>query len=508
MRKRSRIVALLLTLAMLLSIGSVAMASNASELEHVTLEWYVAEDVKPDNQTVFDAINAYLKEKINTTINFHFIPYSEYAQKVSTILMSGQEVDIVNANNAISYVDYVKKGAFLPMDELIKEYAPKTYEMIPEDYWSAMYIDGHMYGIPSYKDSCQMYCVLINETLANALGMDFTGMSIDNYQDMVPLLYEAFEKRNELFPEDAGLPILRTFPDPERWGQYETINGLAVVNVPGVEDYEGMGTGETVFNKYATNEYRELCRTTAKMVTDGLLPFDLFNFDSSRVYDKQGKYIVSDVGSGYVTVAKDMKSTEWDTMMVPFKDRIVTTNYLHNAVECVSATSKNPERALMALELINTDNFVATALRFGLEGVHWNMSEEEGVLDFAGTKNEDASNRGHYYWYGAQFGSIIHSYVPAGYPANFNELILNANESAISDTNLGFIFDPTPVMNEIAACSAVVEEYEVNLKFGFIPEDEVDANLDEFLAKLEVSGASKIVAEAQAQLDAWRAANK
>lgn len=508
MRKLSQLITLLLALVVLCSMSAMASATYEGPLEHVTLEWYVAEDAKPDNQTVFDAINAYLEEKINTTVNFHFISYSEYAQKVSTILMSGQEVDIVNANSAINYVDYVKKGSFLPIEELIKEYAPLTLEMIPEGFWSAMYIDGHMYGIPSYKDSCQMYCVLANETMANKLGMDLSGVVLENYQDMVPILYEAYEKRNELFPEDAKLPITRCFPDLDRWAQFETINGLAVVNIPGVEDYEGMGSGEIVFNKYATKEYREMSKTIAKMVTDGVLPYDLFNFDSSRIYNKEGKYIIEDLGSGYVTVAKNQCSTEWDTMMIPFAQNVVTTNYLHNAVECISATSKNPERALMVLELVNTDNFVATALRFGLEGEHWNMSDEQGVLDFAGTKNEDPANRGHYYWYGAQFGSLMHSYVPSGYPANFIDLLLAANESAITDTNLGFIFDPSPVANEIAACSAVIGEYEVNLKFGFIDEDMVDDNIDEFLAKLEASGASRIVAEAQAQLDVWRAANK
>ena len=508
MRKLSWIVSLCLVLAMLCSVSSVALATDAETLEPVTLEWYVGEEPLPDNQTVFDAINAYLKGKINTTVNFHFIGHSEYAQKVSTILMSGQEVDIVNPTNGINYVDYVKKGAFLPIDDLVKKYAPETYAMIPEDYWSAMYVDGKMYGIPSYKDSCQMYCLIMNDTLLKTLGIDMTGKDVKNFQDIIPVLYEAYEKRNEMFPEDAKLPITRTFPDVENWAQCEIINGLAVVNVPGIEDYEGMGSGETVFNMYATPEYRNMCKTIAKMVTDGVLPFDLFNFDTSRIYNKAGKYVLMDIGSGYVTVAKDMYSKDWDAMMVPYKDKIVTTNYLQNAVECISATSQNPERAMMVLELVNTDPFVATALRFGLEGIHWNMSDEEGVLDFTGTKNEDAGNRGHYYWYGAQFGSLVHSYVPAGYLANFIDLLLDANTSAITDTNLGFIFDPAPVKNEVAACSAVIDEYEKNLKFGFIPEDEVDANVDEFLAKLEASGASKVVAEAQAQLDAWRAVNK
>ncbi len=167
-------------------------------------------------------------------------------------------------------------------------------------------------------------------------------------------------------------------------------------------------------------------------------------------------------------------------------------------MECVSVTSKNPERALMVLELINTDPYVATTLRFGIEGTHWNQSEEENVLSFEGTKNADPSNRGHYYWYGAQFGSLVYSKVPAGYPSNFTSLIKAANESAISDTNLGFIFDPTNVTNEIAACSAVIDEFVTPLKWGWIAEDEVDAQIDAFIEKLNASGAEKIVAEAQA----------
>ena len=162
----------------------------------------------------------------------------------------------------------------------------------------------------------------------------------------------------------------------------------------------------------------------------------------------------------------------------------------------------------MALEIINTDPYFATTIRFGTEGKYWNATDEENVISFEGTLNEDPAARSNYYWYGAQFGSLVFSKVPSGYPNNFTELIQEANESAISDTNLGFIFDPTPVTNEIAACNAVIDEYETNLIFGFIPESEVDANIDEFLQKLNDSGAEKIVAEAQSQLDAWRAENK
>ena len=218
--------------------------------------------------------------------------------------------------------------------------------------------------------------------------------------------------------------------------------------------------------------------------------------------------LVDDIGSGYVTVSEHLFSDNFVTTMLPFDAKIASTNYLQAAVNCISSTSKNPERAMMALEIINTDPYFATTIRFGTEGKYWNATDEENVISFEGTLNEDPAARSNYYWYGAQFGSLVFSKVPSGYPNNFTELIQEANESAISDTNLGFIFDPTPVTNEIAACNAVIDEYETNLIFGFIPESEVDANIDEFLQKLNDSGAEKIVAEAQSQLDAWRAENK
>jgi putative aldouronate transport system substrate-binding protein len=502
-----------LVCAFMLLVGCGAALAEGQKLEPVTLEWYVAEDSQPDNAAVFDALNAYFQEKINTTVNFHFIPYSEYADKVGTILMSGQDVDIVNANGAVGYVDYVNKDSFVAIEDLLKDYAPNTYALIPEGLWDAMKINGHIYGIPSYKDSVQMYSVMINKTMADDCGIELPE-TVKDYRDMVPILREAFAKRNELHPEyklsdTEYVPIGRFFPDLEQWAQYETINGLAVVNVPGVEAYEGMGAGETVFNKYATKEYRELCKTVAALVAEGVLHENPWYWDPDRIYSSDPyAYLVHDVGSGYVFAAEHQYYQEWVTKMVPYAHNIASTNYLQAAVECVSVTSKNPERALMVLELINTDPYVATTLRFGIEGTHWNQSEEENVLSFEGTKNADPSNRGHYYWYGAQFGSLVYSKVPAGYPSNFTSLIKAANESAISDTNLGFIFDPTNVTNEIAACSAVIDEFVTPLKWGWIAEDEVDAQIDAFIEKLNASGAEKIVAEAQAQLDAWRAANK
>ena len=500
-----RIVSIILTLAMLLgmvSVSSFAMAEG-SDLEPVTIDWYVMEVPQTGNQAVWDALNAYLEEKINTHVNFHYYDSTEYATRVGPVLSTPQTADmIINANSKLSYVNNVQQGNFVALEDLLPVYAPKTWEMIPEGFWEAMKVDGHIYGIPSYKDSAQMNSLLINKTLADEIGLDLSNVVINNYlDDVVPLLYEAYEKNNGEFY------VSREFPDQDQWFPCETINGLAIVNVPGIESYKGKGAGEIVFNKYATDEYRVMCNTIAKMVADGILPEGVWNFDTGRAYTTEGRYFSYGIGSGYLSVAKNTYSEDWDYDMIPYATFFTTTNYIHNAVNCISVNSEHPDRVLRLLELVNTDPYVATTLRFGTEGDYWTMTDEKGVASFEGTLNENKD--ANYYWYGAQFGALTSvSIVPVGNPADYIAKLIEGNDRAITDTNIGFIFDPTPVQNEIAACNSKIGEFEVNLKFGFIPLDEVDETIDRFLAELEASGAQKIIDEAQAQLDAWRAEHK
>ena len=74
------------------------------------------------------------------------------------------------------------------------------------------------------------------------------------------------------------------------------------------------------------------------------------------------------------------------------------------------------------------------------------------------------------------------------------------NEESVAAPTLGFTFDPANVQSEIAQCSSVYDEFGPSLVTGSVDPDEV---LPQFLAKLEAAGASKIIAEVQAQLDAW-----
>ena len=85
--------------------------------------------------------------------------------------------------------------------------------------------------------------------------------------------------------------------------------------------------------------------------------------------------------------------------------------------------------------------------------------------------------------------------------------MMKYNEECILPAHLGCAFDTTPVVNEVAACTSIVLEYQEDLIYGRCADAaEVEAIVAEFRAKLAANGAEKIVAEVQAQVDAWMAA--
>jgi putative aldouronate transport system substrate-binding protein len=186
-----------------------------------------------------------------------------------------------------------------------------------------------------------------------------------------------------------------------------------------------------------------------------------------------------------------------------------TQNY-YSSGTAISANSKNPERLMMFLEMVNNDPKLATMLRFGIEGQHW-VRDAQGKMQL-GPRNQDAANRGHLYWYGAPMGNLTIVEAPESFSGPNNAMfpkMIQYNKDAKQPVYMGFSFNIQPVSNEIAACNNTVMEYRDTLRFGrAASEAEVDKLIDEFNAKLKANGLDKILAEAQKQCDAFLASRR
>lgn len=80
--------------------------------------------------------------------------------------------------------------------------------------------------------------------------------------------------------------------------------------------------------------------------------------------------------------------------------------------------------------------------------------------------------------------------------------ILVQNENAIVSPAMGFSFDNSKVADDIAACQAIFNEYKGIIHTGT---GDVEANVAAMMDAMRDSGFDEIVAEVQAQLDAWMA---
>lgn len=487
--------------------GSPTEAPDSS-LEHVELVWYSGVDhIRPDQDMVWSEINKYLKERINVTLDYHFFAMADYADRIPTVINAGQYMDILFMGARYDFVSHAQRGAFYPLEDLIDKYLPKTKAILPKGAWEAVTVDGHIYGVPPYKDLADRWSFLYNKTMTDKYNLKVPGPGEwSTFWDMIPLLYEAKAARDADEPELAKYPIMGVVNVVNRYYPYETLYSLAVANIPGIEAYEGQGSGETVFNLYATKEYREVCKTIKKLVDEGIFPYDAKNFDPDKALESAGKLLGSFAG-GYIEIRPDMFVGR-ETGLTTSKLVVMTTNYVQSGMQSLSSQTKHPERALMFLELLNTDKTLANMVRFGLEGQHY-LYNDEGRLDITiSPRNGGVTNYmeyGYYYWYGWQFGNILAGDTPSFVSTKFPQLLKELNDNAIQDTNLGFVVDTAPIANEIAACANVIAEYDSDtyLRSGMV--EDVDKAIDEFLAKLEANGAQKIIDEIQRQLNDWRA---
>lgn len=507
MKKLLSLVICLALLCPLLCSG--ARAADASELPFVELDWYLGDGspAMPDAQLVNDAVNAYIEPLINAHVNIHYMSPDEYKQKVPTMIMSGMDTGIMTFGTAfLNYVVEAQRNALLPLDQLLESYAPDVKALFSDADWDAMRVNGNIYGIPTLKDNAYIISLMYNNTMAQALGLDMDQVHFNTFQELKDFFYEVKEKRDShpQYKEFADLPICEKpnyfVPFYFAVESFMTDNYTAVCNVPKIMQLAGYDEN-TVVNLYETPEFRDACLTIQKFVEDNIYTYE----EKYEWFGTGGVFTTWTWGRTYLD---EDSLGDFKSKMLTIQDVWKDTTNLQTAGTCISVNCKEPERAMMFLNLVNTDPKLATMLRFGVEGTHY-VLDGDGKVSFDGTRNEDPNNRGYYYWYGASIGNLTIVNANESLAGPDNIMLKNMrdfNQNAVASAHMGFVLDTTPIANEIAACNSVIAEFQTDLLNGYLDSaDDVNASIDEFVAKLKANGSEKITAEVQRQLDEFRA---
>lgn len=484
----------------------------ASELEPVTLKMYFHGSNVTDDTAAMEAVNAYLQEKINVTLEPIWGTWGDFDDNAVLSLQGGEDVDIyfTCSWSKNEYNRFARDGYYVRLDDpennLIEQYGSELWGQLPEVLTNGAKITGSdgvgVYAVPGYKDIATQNCWDVNVTRLKDMGHDISEFqTIDYYSDEFKnLLQESKDKYGADF-----YPLLVEGAVLERM----VTNSIIVTGDSGSGNFmsyylnpsdvsQPSSYGNKILNKFATPEYEKFVKKTREYFEAGYInPADANATTANEnrtAKQAQGEYLIGtqSYSLGYEYQASDERNIE--VAMIPCTAPYVDTTSSQGAMMAISSASKNPERAMMFLNLLNTDPKLMTMLNYGVEGVHYELVD--GCVKFT----EERDN--YMPWTnGVGNVTILPPTVDQGadFWQGFKDYYGNAKEIPV----LGFAYDATAVETEMGAVANVVAEYALALSTGSVDPEKV---LPEFLKKLEDNGINAVLDDANAQLEEFLAA--
>lgn len=507
--KKRSILALTAASAVLLAGCGNGGTKKDNADSQVTLKWILGSPgVQKDSDEVWKLYNEKLSEQLpNTNVEFECITTTDYAEKWKLISASQENVDIVWHGWMLPYVTEVKKGSYMELDDLIKENAPDLLEVIPENILAKQRVDGKLYSIPNMQQMVS-YISAVDisydnyEKLKDKINIDELVEFFASHKTMDKECWDKIEELIKLIKAEGDFKQgAYSFANFVEKG-YEWISNPYKIKV-------GDDTAPAV-NLYRTPEYETFVEVISDWYNKGYIRKDVLTADNLS----DGSYCVKEgasylVGQGYLPT-----QTEIDKAAASGKSAFVhipteNSHYIPYAASAtntaISINSKNPERAIKLIDLMNTDKGkdLYNLLVFGIEGKHYTKVNDKEIepIGYTTQANSD-SPYGQYKWAVGNTFNAYEMYMKDKNVIYTNDFIKKINEEAKASDLKGFTLDTDPIKTELAQVTAVMGEYTKTLNSGAAPD--AKKLYEDFVEKLKVAGDDKVTEEITRQINEFR----
>ncbi|MDN4599623.1 ABC transporter substrate-binding protein [Paenibacillus sp. F6_3S_P_1C] len=464
--------------------GNTASGGESGDKDPVKLKVYLIGGPQRDLPIVQDEMNKYLMEKINTTVDITMIDWGDYSKRMPVITASGENYDIAFTSSwAYDYLPNATRGAFLPINDLLDKHGQGIKEQLDPRFLTGSQIGGQNYAVPVNKELASQWVWRFNKQYVDKYNMDIT--KIRTLEDLEPYLKQI--KDNE--PAD-----ITPLAVPKGFKPYLAFDFLLGDEFPVGINMNG-DTSKYV-NVLESEELKSSLKTIRKYYQAGYLRKDVATLEGIDNI-KTGKWFVDREQTQPYAELGWSRSAGYDIVTTPMQDPVIFTGSATGAMHAISANSKNPERAMMFLNLLNTDPYLRNLINYGIEGTHYKKISDNVIEDLPAMKDG-------FQMPGFALGNLFLTYMHKEDPADKWEAFKEFNNSAKVAPSFGFNFNPDPVKTEVASISAIVKEFYPSIMTGAVDPDE---HLPKAIEKLKAAGLDKVIAEAQKQYDEWQAAN-
>jgi putative aldouronate transport system substrate-binding protein len=461
--------------------------------EEPTLAPYTIKMVVPgaaapkDLDLVNQEISKYLKDKINASFELTVIDWGSWQDKVNLKFASSEPFDLLQTMNWDNFGTKIQQGNIIDLTDLIDKDAPDLKNVINPVLLEGSKVNGKNYGLPINKELASQAGVMLRKDLVDKYHIDIT--QIKTLEDLEPIYQMIKDKEPGVVPlylnKDTSIDWVLNPLNYEDLGD----NSPGSV-VRGAQDYKVVSAMES---QQAKDEM-DLAR---KWYLAGYVNKDAATMAGTSGALKAGKAFsyVQQLKPG--KDAEDSLATGIQWVQVELTKPIIRTADTNGSMTSISRTSKDPDRAMMFLNLLYTDKYLVNLIAFGIEGKHF-VKKSENIIDFP--PGVDANTSGYVLNGAWMFGNQFNDYLWANENPQKWENFEKFNEAAEKASVLGFIFNPEPVKNEIAAFNNAKKEFEPSLFTGTV---DPKVYLPKYISKLKSIGADKIITEKQKQLDEW-----
>lgn len=458
---------------------------DVSKLDPVTLKLYLIGPNQKDLPKVQEEINKYVTEKINAKVDITMIDWGDYSQRMQVITSSGEDYDIAFTSSwAFDYLPNAAKGAFMPLNDLFDQYGKGIKEVLDPRFLEGTKVNGVNYGVPANKELAQQWVWRFNKKYVDKYNLDIS--NVTTLEDLEPLLKTIKEN------EPADITPLAV---PKGFKPYLPVDFLLGDEIPigmylDTKDFKFTNLLETPELKAALNTMRNYYKA-------GYVREDVATLDGIDNM-KTGKWLVDrEIIQPYAELGWS-RSAGYDIISRPMHTPVIYTSSAAGSMLAISSYSKNPERSMMFLNLLNTDTYLRNLIQYGIEDVHYKKLEDPYIEDLPAMQESYAMP-------GFALGNMFLTYLHDGEPKDKWDAFEKFNSSAIVAPTFGFNFDTAPVKTEVASVTNVAKEFIPSLYTGSVDPDEY---LPKAIQKFKDAGIDKVIAEAQKQFDAWKAEQK
>lgn len=512
---KKKFIALLLATAMILGLAACG-ASNppasspsnndavsntptndpASTGDYPVIRWaYTALFPTPDEPLVEAAMNEILRETCGAEIDLVRIDFGNMQQQFNLLLTGGSDsIDVFSSFWYMPLNTLYSNGQLADMTELIQAY-PEVLDLF-KDYPEVLdccKIDGKLVALPTVAPYTSPMVYLCKKTDSDSANIDWS--KINNYDQVT----EALLAMKAVNPDHYYIPgATETYYMPKDIDYLGDTYFLGVLTDP--------VNSTTVENYYESQYFIDFMNRVKIWQENDLISPDPMSNNNPTLMSMQFGLVSGTPGysfdAGEFCDEANISMQYGDEVVgANLGDRLITTGNIATYLWHITSFCQNKEAAMKVLAAFYTDSRLCDLLGNGIEGSNYVVGDDGLLYWPEGKDNTSCGWTGMKASYSLPNASECQQWFDI--PSYFWELAEQTNKEAIPSKALGFSFDPSPVADQVTACTNVYNQYYLPLINGEVNIDEI---LPVFQQALRDAGIDAIVAEKQVQLDAWLAA--